>query len=104
MKRIEWLVLVVVAALVVSLGAYADGRRRAKTVTGTSSCGGCTGRGRRVLPAADRQRWRTLGAQGRQREFQGRFQSAFRRQNDDRLPSWEPQPPRRPMTEAITKK
>ena len=43
MKRIQWLVLVVVAALVLSLGAYAMAANAVKTVTGTSSCGGCTG-------------------------------------------------------------
>jgi hypothetical protein len=43
MKRIEWLVLVLVAALVLSLGAYAMAADAVKTVTGTSSCGGCTG-------------------------------------------------------------
>ncbi len=43
MKRIEWLVLVVVAALVLSLGAYAMAVDVVKTVSGTSSCGGCTG-------------------------------------------------------------
>ena len=43
MKRMQWLVLVVVAALVVSLGAYAGAADAGKTLTGTSSCGGCTG-------------------------------------------------------------
>jgi hypothetical protein len=42
MKRVQWLVLVVAAALVLGLGAHALAAD-VKTVTGTSSCGGCSG-------------------------------------------------------------
>ncbi|MGD0896384.1 MAG: hypothetical protein ABR915_01025 [Thermoguttaceae bacterium] len=43
MNSVKWLSLIVVVALVLGLGAYAVADDAAKTVTGKSSCGGCTG-------------------------------------------------------------
>jgi hypothetical protein len=47
MKAMKWLVLIVAVAMIVSFGAYAMAadapKDSPKTITGKSSCGGCTG-------------------------------------------------------------
>ena len=43
MKRMQWLVLAVVAAIILGLGSYVVAADAAKTISGKSSCGGCSG-------------------------------------------------------------
>ena len=43
MKSMKWLAVVVAVAIIFSLSAYALAADAPKTITGKSSCGGCTG-------------------------------------------------------------